>query len=261
MNLLYTSDDILSHFDVGALKRGTDYYAQNKVRKITPNPDGSRIVGVVGGSSGREYEVSISINTDKHPIFYASCSCPVRRNCKHAVAVLCTHLFQQMDSIGGGFGESYIETDVLTETLSFGDGESSEGDTRGAEPRKTEVELWLDNIEEQLSPSNKISKTQLKPKSKAISPNRLLYVLSLKKQPKAAVLSVEYISARKLKAGGYGQESYYDPYRIMNNERASFIGDDDESVLRDIYARKVMDNIEYFNLSEAGGGGRYYKRC
>jgi len=65
-------------------------------------------------------------------------------------------------------------------------------------------------------------------------------------------LFVNYVSARLLKAGGYGKESRYDPYRILNHGRTSFISTSDEIILREACVRKMMfDNAGKGKLQNA----------
>jgi len=232
VSLPYTLDDVRAYFDSGAVKRGTDYYLKSKVLKVAQNPAMNNVYGTVSGSGHHKYNVSVRIDTDTStPSFYAVCSCPVRIDCKHAVAILYTNWFQQMDLQAQEAG---------TQTQQV---ESSPGKSR-------EIENWLEELETQLSSKTIDTKNDIA----AGSLNRLLYVLTLQKQPYGDRLLVNYLSARPLKAGGYGKDSRYDPYRIVSYGRTSFISTDDEIILREVYARKMMDYIEYDNLSASRGG-------
>ncbi|MDH3327358.1 MAG: DEAD/DEAH box helicase, partial [Gammaproteobacteria bacterium] len=221
MSLPYTPNEIRACFDQGAWKRGTDYYLKDLVLKFGHNVSGNSVYGSVKGSGHQPYNVHAQIDgkTDVHAV----CSCPVRINCKHAVALLLTVWFQEVDLDG--------------------EAASLQGSTNN------EIENWLGELEKQLSPGVFDTANDVD----VNTPNRLLYVLELDKAS-GDQLYVKYSNARKLKAGGYGKETRYDPDRIMNQGRASFVSSDDEAILREVYVRKMMDYIDYSKLSESGGG-------
>jgi superfamily II DNA or RNA helicase len=72
-------------FDVGALKRGSAYTRQNRVRVLSLEDE--RILSMCEGSGDQEYRQSIFIGKSGKQL-HAACNCPVGLNCKHAVAVI-----------------------------------------------------------------------------------------------------------------------------------------------------------------------------
>ncbi len=222
MAMLYNLTEVRHFFDSGAVKRGIDYYMKDKVVSTRQSANGTHVYGSVKGSKGESYSVVVAINNEANKTFFeATCSCYVRRNCKHAVALLFRHWFLQMDN------RSQHASEGIT-------GESSQ------------IERWLREAEAQLRTEPK--------KTPAKAEKHLLYILKLQPQTYGDQLLVDYLSARKLKAGGYGASTKYDPYGIANYGRTSFMDDEDESIIKEVYVRKMMDHIEYANLSDAGGG-------
>jgi len=247
MNLLYTLNDVREYFDSGTVKRGTDYHLKDKVLNVAQNESGDSVYGAVDGSRGELYTVHIRIVSDSVasskeskkfgrdgnslPQFRASCSCYVQYNCKHAVALLMTNWYRQSHLIGQA---------LLEESKSIQDSVTS----------SDEIDSWARAFEKELSAdpidtANDIASN---------TPNRLLYVFNIYSTISSETITVDYLSARKLKSGGFGKDNQYDPARIMNQSRSSFISTDDEKILRDVYVREIMDGIDYGNLSDAGGG-------
>lgn len=225
MQLPYKPEDIFNSFDPGSYKRGINYYIKGMVESVDSNESGTQLSGIVKGSGNNRYQVHVLVdNTYSRPSFSGRCSCPVGHNCKHAVALLYTAWFQLHD-------------DIVEEDASSSD---------------SVVEKWLNDLEFQLNAPEVDTANDVAENS----PNRLLYVLKLSHLARGdeKKLIVEYLSARKLKAKGFGKASRYDPERIVSQGRAKFMTTDDENILREVYARKKMDFIEFYDLSAPGGG-------
>jgi superfamily II DNA or RNA helicase len=72
-------------------ERGIDYAQAGAVRKRTWSPGGTRVVGEIQGGAARPYVASVSLtrsDSEELSDFRATCTCPVGRNCKHAVALV-----------------------------------------------------------------------------------------------------------------------------------------------------------------------------
>ncbi|HEX3566560.1 MAG TPA: SNF2-related protein, partial [Acidimicrobiales bacterium] len=72
-------------------ERGIDYAQAGAVRKRTWSPGGTRVVGEVQGGAARPYVASVTLTrsgSEQLSAFQATCTCPVGRNCKHAVALV-----------------------------------------------------------------------------------------------------------------------------------------------------------------------------
>lgn len=85
--------DWRDQFDVGALKRGSAYGRDKRVRLLTLEDE--RILATCEGSGDQTYRQSIFIGKSGKQL-HAACNCPVGLNCKHAVAVI-EHVLAQGD--------------------------------------------------------------------------------------------------------------------------------------------------------------------
>ena len=225
MKVNYLPEDIRGEFDSGAVRRGTDYYLQDKVVNVADGTNENVLSGVVNGSNSNQYRVNIIISPGVNAVhFRSSCSCPVRSKCKHAVAVLLYHWFQTQ--------HAQTELPVL------------ESEQNHAENQ------WLASLETALSASSKDESISTPGKVT----NRLLYVLTMQKNGANHRLSVDYCNARKLKAGGYGKTAPYDVTKIKSKPYHNFILDDDVKILRRVYARMQLDDTDFRDLSSSEGG-------
>jgi hypothetical protein len=77
-----TEDEVRAAFAEKTFSRGQSYFLNEYV--LTAAKKGDKLTGTVLGSAPIPYTVHIEI-TDK---IYSQCSCPVKRMCKHGVAVL-----------------------------------------------------------------------------------------------------------------------------------------------------------------------------
>ena len=71
--------------------RAIGYAQAGAVRKRTWSPGGTRVVGEIQGGAARPYVASVTLtrsDSEELSAFRATCTCPVGRNCKHAVALV-----------------------------------------------------------------------------------------------------------------------------------------------------------------------------
>ena len=76
-----------------AYSRGVRYAKEGRVEDQIWQQGGSRLLGTVGGTAARPYDVTVTFQQDANgTVVRASgtCSCPMAVNCKHVVAVLLT---------------------------------------------------------------------------------------------------------------------------------------------------------------------------
>ncbi|WP_163560834.1 DEAD/DEAH box helicase [Halomonas sp. NO4] len=94
LTLYYTLEDIQwqRSFDVRSLTRGRGYARQGRVCEGTRLEQQEEMLVLraqVDGSGRRRYLTSLAVDPDNHEMGVVSdCSCPVGRQCKHAVAVI-----------------------------------------------------------------------------------------------------------------------------------------------------------------------------
>ena len=90
-DILVDAGSLKPFFDPGSLTRGVDYFRRGRVESIDWDTDDQWVEATVAGSGRSAYFVSIELQRDRLGRLAAvdgSCSCPVGRNCKHAVAAL-----------------------------------------------------------------------------------------------------------------------------------------------------------------------------
>ncbi len=229
MPLTYSRQDVYDRFEDRVISRGENYFSNGNVLNVGFNAMRDSVYGTVRGSGNKQYNVHVRIEKSLlGSKFVSTCTCPVRLKCKHAVALLLAAISEQNDK------SDSVAVIPIEPTRKIG----------------RDVENWLETLEQQLSTQAKnTSRQQLPPNLSC-----LLYIINVNHYPTGDQLWVNYVSTRQLKTGGYGKESRYDPYRIISHGRASFIGTDDEQILRQVYTRKMLDHIDYHNLSKPGGG-------
>ena len=96
-------DAILAATDEGSFQRGLDYAARGMVQQVATLNRGRVVVAKVAGSERGTYQTIVSLRSDPRDAVVewgARCSCPVARDCKHAVAVL----LSVRDVLGGSAG-------------------------------------------------------------------------------------------------------------------------------------------------------------
>lgn len=101
MTLTYTMDDaqwsrlvqnVANHFDDLTIKRGYQYYKQDRVTQLSLSAPRT-ITAVVVGSE--PYRVIMNLDS----ISSSLCDCPVNRTCKHMIAVLLVYAYRQNRSV------------------------------------------------------------------------------------------------------------------------------------------------------------------
>lgn len=78
-----TDADLTLHFGAPTVARGAHYANLGRVNHI--QAAGSLATGQVRGSNFRRYQTSVNLNRG---VLTATCSCPMRADCKHAVALI-----------------------------------------------------------------------------------------------------------------------------------------------------------------------------
>lgn len=87
----FTSADISTAFNAGAVARGKQYWQQHRVERFDLNEDAEniRVEATVEGSGAAAYGLIATVTTDQHGLrFESHCSCPLGGDCKHVVAAL-----------------------------------------------------------------------------------------------------------------------------------------------------------------------------
>ena len=98
-----SDDDILAATDEGSFQRGLDYAARDMVQQVATLNRGRVVVAKVAGTERDGYQTIVSLHSDPGDAVVewgARCSCPVARDCKHAVAVVVS----VRDALGGSAG-------------------------------------------------------------------------------------------------------------------------------------------------------------
>jgi len=83
--LRVTDEQLRRHFGVDTLRRGLQYASEGRVSNI--RVAGDLAMATVRGNSYQSYQASVRA-TPTGPLITATCTCPVRRDCKHSVALI-----------------------------------------------------------------------------------------------------------------------------------------------------------------------------
>ena len=81
----FPDPELARRFGPETLERGQQYAAGQRIRET--NVAGALVTAVVAGSGAHEYRTTVVCQAGPASLV-ATCTCPVRRNCKHAVAVI-----------------------------------------------------------------------------------------------------------------------------------------------------------------------------
>jgi hypothetical protein len=177
-------DSIKHHFDTHTFRKGFDYFMENKVIKCSADED--IIYGEVQGSQRNSYTQMIYI---KESYISTLCSCPLAKNCKHIVAVLCSLAASQEREFQAE------DVEILQAAHAI---KAVEKVTAPIEPLDREVDLWLNSM---------VAEKEVEERQKY----EILYFL------KPASLDVrkmhiECCRAYKKKDGSYGQIAALQPF-------------------------------------------------
>jgi superfamily II DNA or RNA helicase len=143
--MLYTPDDVRRQFDGTTYARGADYHRRNLVMEAGLSEGVVR--GLVSGSSEDCYRQTIKLKAPGGRVrFEGDCSCPMRHNCKHVVAVL----------------------------LAVCEAGMNERETESADELPYEMAKWLSTLEFQAESARRQPHTARKPPKVEY---RLIYVL------------------------------------------------------------------------------------
>ena len=88
-----TDPDIAQQVGARTFERGQAYAAERRVRSLATRPDGLMLLGTIEGGGSETYQTFIEARP--HPkgrshLWSGTCSCPVRSDCKHVVALMLT---------------------------------------------------------------------------------------------------------------------------------------------------------------------------
>lgn len=212
---LFTSADLRRQLSAGAVHRGEEYWAYDKVRSFKCSDDGATVTGRVQGNAVKPYSVQIEIKPGRgrQPSIFGNCTCPVAYNCKHVAALLFAVL--ERDSEPAAELPAQPKKDKTRPALN------------------PSVQVWLSQI------------TGTAERTPATSPprgERILYLLKLEKRGYGARTVVEPVVARPLANGGYGKEG---PWNVGAQRRARFVSDAD---------RDLLSWLEVLRAEQAGIG-------
>lgn len=218
-----TIDDIKRAIDPITLKRGSELFAAGYLESLSIKPDGTLIVAMVMGSSGRLYGLEIDIERDRDGMvtLVGDCDCPVGINCKHvAAALLAATQKQETIEVSGGHVSRSASSPALNlqQNLSYHLtswlhtlGDSFEHQALG--------EDFPDNIKQ-----------------------RLIYVLSISDfghgSGRRQVHKITPMTAALLKSGSFGSHREYDPSNIRSHKPAKYLRQSDYEILDEILRLK-----------------------
>jgi len=226
MQINYSLEDIESVFDSKTFQRGENFFINKRVLSVIRNRGGDVFFSKVRGSGSKQYTLNVSLADDDsaEPFFYSSCSCPVGAYCKHAAATLLAILQEYKP-------EALIKGSKISKD-------------------NGQLNQWLGLVKHAIKGESNTAANQYPKNVK----NRLLYVLNLSQYSNASVLHVSFLNARQLANGGFGKATHYDPARIVHYDRASYITEADEEILRKLYARNLLESIAEDKLAGKDSG-------
>ncbi len=211
----FSFTDIAPAFEHGTFQRGQRLHAEHHVVDLDKNLDGTVIVGRVRGSEPKPYTQLITIRQGAAgTTIDGACSCPVRNNCKHVVAVLIEALRRNTETRHGGAVAQMVAIPAPVP----------------ARQLPPALSGWLSQLAQ--------------PDARPVDANtyppgireRLLYVLSVDaKQPGARQPVLQTIVVSLLKGGGFGSgPRSYDPSNIDNYQPAKHLRPIDFAILREL---------------------------
>ncbi|MDO8706183.1 MAG: DEAD/DEAH box helicase [Sulfuricaulis sp.] len=206
--LLFTDEDLQRVFLPAYLKRGRDYQAFGRVKKLTIDNNGRRIGAAVQGGAKRPYRTDIILSQTRKGVvrIEGSCSCPMVCNCKHVAATLLEALERQ-------------EPEDSEETL---DGFEPAPVVAPARPALNDaVQSWLENLAR--------AAHGVQPAGTPDTPERLLYLLKLERLAYTTRAVIEMVLVRPRQDGGYGKAERWNGGIVSH---ARFVSDADRDLLR-----------------------------
>ncbi|SEH08270.1 DEAD/DEAH box helicase [Candidatus Venteria ishoeyi] len=241
----FSKQDIRKNIPTAAYSRGNDYWIRRRVvtlqTEFTTRGE-LKINATVLGSGGKRYHQTIlaEYSLQQGFLFNASCTCPVGYRCKHIAAVLLKAIED---------GKNVLDPNLIKQRKPKIKNKklqsNSEQNIPVAEKQlPTSVSQWFqDLVEHAENPDDNHYPQRIK--------HRLLYLLSLEhKQNNSTQLSVQLVTTRQLKDGGYGTSS---PFR--GNEPA-YLRPIDKSLIRqlNIYVRQHTYDFNelYYDLQGEG---------
>ncbi len=169
---------VLKGFDATTIQRGVYYFENRRVIESRNDVPSLSLVQLDADVLGEQkYHTRVNIDLSSHRI-HSRCSCPVHKQCKHAVATLLAYVVTE-NSPALGLGLSSGSQQPIN--------------------KPSAIELWLAELNTQQR--NAQSETPQNPDNSRVD---LIYLLS--QQDKSSnELAVEPRRSTRLKRGGYGQ--------------------------------------------------------
>jgi SNF2-related domain/Helicase conserved C-terminal domain len=203
----FTEKDIIRTCGHTYTERGRHYQRTGRVLMVEVAEDGATLVGVVQGSAGQRYRLSIVVEgVSRGAQIEGRCSCPMRFECKHVAAVLLEYLHRQLPFRRGAAARQV-----------------------GSAP-PDELQIWWQRLNEKLARPEAAQRG-------AGTAQQLVYVLqvrTLRRDLKGSEVLVAPFRSRPLKRGGWGKfspASWYQlagsgtGYRYAPNWQTSLDGD------------------------------------
>ena len=217
-------DDLLTHFDIGAVERGFDYFNKGRVSNLTAMLDEQRsnriiVNATVAGSGYREYDVDMTlIAKDKSQLIdkiEGECDCPVGFRCKHMVATL-LEATEEPDFLP----KFHVDSEKAQKTLSR---------------QERIAKSWFDQINYESDQKNK-----------AVTENSFAHTFALlyfiKKHDFKPILEITLIRHRVLKRGGYGKGKHYG-FTTSSNEE--YLTEEDHEIIMRLQFLLQRNNKNY----------------
>lgn len=190
-------EDLTRIFDDNYVTRGIKYANDGMVinPQVVESEDEGKIIATVRGSGNNVYQSLVSINYERRAIA-GECSCPIGLNCKHVVAVLVDHLYNQ---------------DLLEVANEFEYPQLSQPE------RNSSIDSWLRTIKR--NDESKINNESL---------DKLRFILSIENDWSGRYLAVKAVKTRRLKSGAWGK-AY--PKRPDSGSSGVYLTEDDSRII------------------------------
>ena len=245
----FTTEDISRTISNLYLVRGREYLGAGRVRQFSIHKDGYSISAVVANYNGYEYRAYIrfAVLPTGETSIRGECSCPVGANCEHVAAALFKAQARLDKRAASGKatapGKAKAPSKVRESAYV-----SAQVDvvpvTQSALP--AEFGLWLKEVELACLPVPDLDVYAVD------SMLRLLYVISLN-TARNATLSVDFFSAKQLKAGGFGKALPYSRgYNLAVHPPRFFSGRDSE-IIAALNAMRADSDARWELSADKGG--------
>ncbi len=223
--LVLTRDLLEQELRKECVDRGRGYADRGRVLSLRHDRERDRFEGSVRGTARKPYRVQVTLEQQNDGVrIHGVCTCPVHANCKHVAAVLLRALEGPADD-----GTPRKDGKQPAGRRKPGDRRSVQVRTKATPtasgPLPAHVNQWLKRAEQ-----------LVQPESADAAPDAsqcLLYILQVRPRPQGgAEIVVRAMTARRLKAGGYGKPSPWTGALAALSEPPAFVGENDLHILR-----------------------------